>query len=870
MADDIMIKVGMEVQEALNNLGNLKDAITTAQSTMSEKLGSSVETAGTKLTNLGGKVTGAGEKIQKWLGSDSVQAFKRAGDACKDFATDCVQSALKSEQAWTRFGSLVDSNGGNWDAQKSEIKGWAREFSTSVGRTVGDTREAMTSFLQMGLTVDQSKNAMNAAAGVAARAGISEAEAAGVVTSALLGKGRQLEKLTGLRLEDYKNAEGQIDQERLLNDIYNQNKGAIDDYANSTEGQVNKMTNAWNSFKTSIGQALLPIVKIIADIATQVAQWFADLPGPVKTFIAALLAIGAAVSVVIGVLAFIAPVLTTIGTIITGIGAAGSVVGFVTTAFSGLSAGLGVLAGVIAPLIVPILAVVAALTALYFIGIQMGWWSDLSGMISVFMDVLGQAAGVVMNFVGWIGKLFTDFPAAAEEFNQFTDTVRDAIMNGLGQLGDMAWQALQGVWDAIVNASTELGNALSQMFWDAVNGLGSTIQSTLGNIGGLITDALSNLGASVVPGGGLTEGILAIVAPLPTLLYGKLLELGPYVLPAITSFIDTVVQGFMSLGGQILDAFTSIPALLTQAFMNIGITIQQWLTQASMIAGMLVQMLVTNITTRFWNIVNGVRNVFMWVVMTIQQRLSQAWALGGMLANMVRHAIVTKFNQIIARVRQIFQTIVSTIRQRLANAVTTAKNKAQEILQGIKDKVAQIPDKVKEEFDKIKDRISTALDNAKNVAVQKISDLVAAVKGALGIASPGFIQRMMAYEFESIPGIIMDNGARAISSAATVAEGIVGAWDDNMNPLGVSTSPISQFDMLGPNALMNTMATNYSMGIASSMARKMPGNSNVDNSTEHTTIINVDKIELDCNNLTQQQSRKILYDALDGLYTGGV
>ena len=823
MADDIMIKVGMEVQEALNNLGNLKDAITTAQSTMSEKLGSSIDTAGTKLTNLGGKVTGAGEKIQKWLGSDSVQAFKRAGDACKDFATDCVQSAMKSEQAWTRFGSLVDSNGGNWDAQKSEIKGWAREFSTSVGRTVGDTREAMTSFLQMGLSVDQSKNAMNAAAGVAARAGISEAEAAGVVTSALLGKGRQLEKLTGLRLEDYKNAEGQIDQERLLNDIYNQNKGAIDDYANSTEGQVNKMTNAWNSFKTSIGQALLPIVKIIADVATQVAQWFADLPGPVKTFIAALLAIGAAVSVVIGVLAFIAPVLTTIGTIITGIGAAGSVVGFVTTAFSGLSAGLGVLAGVIAPLIVPILAVVAALTALYFIGIQMGWWSDLSGMISVFMDVLGQAAGVVMNFVGWIGKLFTDFPAAAEEFNQFTNTVREAIMNGLGQLGDMVWQALQGVWDSLANNE-----------------------------------------------GGITTSILSMLAPVPMAIYNAIVEWGPYVGPAVMEVIDSIVSFFTGIGGQILDAFMSIPTLLAQAFMNIGITIQQWLTQAGMIAGMLVQMLVTNITTRFWNIVNGVRNVFMWVVMTIQQRLSQAWALGGMLANMVRQAIVTKFNQIIARVRSIFSTIVSTIRQRLSNAVSAAKTKAQQILQGIKDKVAQIPDAVKQEFDKIKDRISSALDNAKNVAVQKIGDLVAAVKGALGIASPGFIQRMMAYEFESIPGIIMDNGARAISSAATVAEGIVGAWDDNMNPLGVSTSPISQFDMLGPNALMNTMATNYSMGIASSMARKMPGNSNVENSTEHTTIINVDKIELDCNNLTQQQSRKILYDALDGLYTGGV
>ena len=227
-SDDIEIQVSMELAKALSDLKNLEQQINETKKSVDSNLSPSVDNAGTKITGFGGKVTQAGQKIKSAIGTETALAFTALSAGITAFTKQCIDGAMQSEAAWRRFGSLVNSNGGNWAEEEASIKSWAKTFSNEVGRSVGDTREASMAFLQMGMSSKQLDGAMRATAGVAARAGMTEAEASEVVRSALLGKGRQLEKLTGLRIDDYKNAEGQVDQERLLNDLYNQNKGSAD------------------------------------------------------------------------------------------------------------------------------------------------------------------------------------------------------------------------------------------------------------------------------------------------------------------------------------------------------------------------------------------------------------------------------------------------------------------------------------------------------------------------------------------------------------------------------------------------------------------------------------------------------------------
>lgn len=767
MAEDIMISVSMDVQQALSDLGNLENNVKSVQAGLGSQVSPVVDNVGTKLQGLGGKVTNAGQKINEWLGKESVQAFKRAGDAAKGFATECVQASLKSEQEWRRYGALVNSNGGNWEAEEAKTKKWSSTFSNAMGRANSDTRSAMLTLAQMGVSNSQMESSMKGVAAVAARTGMTEAEASNVVASALNGRGMQLAKLTGLRIEDYKNAEGQIDTERLMNDLYNQNQGAIEEYANSTEAQVNRMNNSWGSFKKQIGDALAPVVKIVADVMGGIAKWFADLPGPVKTFIAVLVGVGAVIGVVLGALAFLAPVLGTIGGVITGIGAAGGVMAFLTSAIGPLAAGFGVLAGAIAPLILPILAVVAALAALYFIGIKMGWWKDLSGMIGVFGNVLGQVVGAIMNFVSWFAKLFTDFPAAQAEFNNFINNLSTFVMDGLGQLGDMIWSALQG--------------AFSNIDWN---------------------------------------GLLVALFPLPTLIYQVFSRIGPVIMGA--------------LGQAVTDAST------------------------------IVQAIVIGIIMRFNSLVMRVRAIFTRVVRAILLKLVEARTLAFYYAMRIRQAIVDRFNQIIAKVRSIFQNIVSTIRSRLSNAVSAARQKAQEILQGIKDKISSIPGIVADEFGKIPGKIQSALASAASAALSGAANIVSSFLSGLQRHSPGKIQRETVAEFNSLPGIIAGSGVRAIGETTSMARGIVSAWNGNMTGLGFGVegsldSAVPQFNAFSPMNMSQIRRGSTGMVYNTS-------NTN-DN---HATHIHVENISLDCNNLTKQESRQILYDALDGLYTGGV
>ena len=80
------------------------------------------------------------------------------------------------------------------------------------------------------------------------------------------------------------------------------------------------MQNAWGGFKTSIGQALLPVVKIVADVVTSIATWFNELEGPWKPLIATVLAVGGAIGAAIGALGLLAPVISNVGQMISALG----------------------------------------------------------------------------------------------------------------------------------------------------------------------------------------------------------------------------------------------------------------------------------------------------------------------------------------------------------------------------------------------------------------------------------------------------------------------------------------------------------------------------------------------------------------------
>jgi hypothetical protein len=148
-------------------------------------------------TNVGSRISGMGRTIQTRLGGQTAMAFAAAGAAALSFSKQCISAAMSSESAWSRYGALVNSSGGNWQAQQKEVKSWAREVSNSYGYAVSDTREASAALMQAGNSFDFVKNNMASVSALAARTGTTQTEAANMITMALNGRANALRKATG-------------------------------------------------------------------------------------------------------------------------------------------------------------------------------------------------------------------------------------------------------------------------------------------------------------------------------------------------------------------------------------------------------------------------------------------------------------------------------------------------------------------------------------------------------------------------------------------------------------------------------------------------------------------------------------------------
>ena len=119
---DIEIQVSMEIGKALSDIKNLEKQLKTTQKTLDNSVSPGVDNTGTKITGLGNKISNFGNRINNTLNGATAVAFTAAGTAALGFAKKCVDSALTAEREWTRFGALVDSNGGNWSKEEDKVK----------------------------------------------------------------------------------------------------------------------------------------------------------------------------------------------------------------------------------------------------------------------------------------------------------------------------------------------------------------------------------------------------------------------------------------------------------------------------------------------------------------------------------------------------------------------------------------------------------------------------------------------------------------------------------------------------------------------------------------------------------------------------
>lgn len=661
-------------------------------------------------------------------------AMTAVGVGMASLAKEAVSSAITAETEWNRFGAAVNSTGGNWEQQSTEIKKWVSNYSNAMGRSIGDTRSAMTALMAYGLSAKEAEQSMGAVSGMAAQLGISQEEASSKLTKAFAGQGRGLKQL-GINLEDYKDkATGAIDKQRLLRDITNKTKDASSKYAGSTQADMNRINQAITNIKTDFGKALLTSIQPLLPVVQGLLNTFNNLPGPIKTILFSIGGLAAVIGVVAG------PITTVVGAVqslkgaVSAVSSTMKVAETVTTALTsaelaagaakaGLTAeeigsaaahagstaaitaeagatGLastGFLAMAAAELaaLAPIILIIAAIAAIIIIieqlGEYMGWWSDWGSMIEAF------SSGIQRLWNAFVGsKVVQGFLSALRaEFN----LIKSIVMPIISAVG-AAWSGFMGI-------------------------LGS--------------------GTGSDPVGGLISG------------FGKL---------------DSMISGAVGAIRKLPQTLQQLPGKAKAAVMGMVTAFSSLVLKGAVYARQLVTRFVANLRS----MPARVKMIFTRVLTMIR-----AWALQT-IAKMKQTGVkmvtglVNRLRQLPSKVWHFISQIPHKIAQAASSAVSAAISLATQVVNAVGNGIKGVAQKVYTEFMNIPKKIKSAVSSAVQAATSFGSDIKNAVLKALHIASPGIIQKKIALEFANIPGRIDESRPAVFRASQGYATGLLNGF----------------------------------------------------------------------------------------------
>lgn len=661
-------------------------------------------------------------------------AMTAVGVGMASLAKEAVSSAITAETEWNRFGAAVNSTGGNWEQQSTEIKKWVSNYSNAMGRSIGDTRSAMTALMAYGLSAKEAEQSMGAVSGMAAQLGISQEEASSKLTKAFAGQGRGLKQL-GINLDDYKDkATGAIDKQRLLRDITNKTKDASSKYAGSTQADMNRINQAITNIKTDFGKALLTSIQPLLPVVQGLLNTFNNLPGPIKTILFSIGGLAAVIGVVAG------PITTVVGAVqslkgaVSAVSSTMKVAETVTTALTsaelaagaakaGLTAeeigsaaahagstaaitaeagatGLastGFLAMAAAELaaLAPIILIIAAIAAIIIIieqlGEYMGWWSDWGSMIEAF------SSGIQRLWNAFVGsKVVQGFLSALrQEFN----LIKSIVMPIISAVG-AAWSGFMGM----------LGSGTGS---DPVGGL----ISSFGKLDSMIS------------------GAVGAIRKLPQTLQQLPGKAKAAVMGMVTAFSSLVLKGAV-YARQLVTRFVanlrSMPARVKMIFTRVLFMIRAWALQT------IAKMKQTGV-----KMVTG---------------------------------LVNRLRQLPSKVWHFISQIPHKIAQAASSAVSAAISLATQVVNAVGNGIKGVAQKVYTEFMNIPKKIKSAVSSAVQAATSFGSDIKNAVLKALHIASPGIIQKKIALEFANIPGRIDESRPAVFRASQGYATGLLNGF----------------------------------------------------------------------------------------------
>lgn len=394
------------------------------------------------------------------------------------------------------------------------------------------------------------------------------------------------------------------------------------------KGSLEELSGAFETLQISIGDALAPAIRAIADGMQVLVNWFNSLPGPVKSFLAIA-------SAIIGVLLIL-----------------GSVISFAVAGLGAMAAALGVTIGTVAVAIGWIAAIVAAVVgigaALVYAYNKVGWfrdavnqaWANIKAGFQAVVDFLRPAVQAVVDFV-------------VQQWER--------IKSWWGESGGTIIQAVQNVWSVISTIISTAANiiwSIMQFVWPAVKTL---IVSTWENIKGVISGAIGvilsviDIFANLFTGNwkGLWNSIVNLLKSAVQLIWNL----------AQLWFIGKTLKLFTSFGSKALslfkNAWNSVSSATKSFLSNIWNAISSRLSSIASNISSRISSIKSYFSSGFNSIVSTVKSAASSIQSRLSSLASQALSWGKNLVSMFAKGITSRISAVVSAAKNVAAKVKS-------------------------------------------------------------------------------------------------------------------------------------------------------------------------------------------------------------------
>jgi len=196
------------------------------------------------------------------FGKKAAAAFAVAAAAAVAYAgklaIDGVKSAIADEQAQLKLASALKTATGATNAQIKATEDYISKTQLAVGVSDDELRPSLQRLAVATGSVQKAQSLMNLALDVSKGTGKPLEQVVEALSKSYEGQSRKLGALgIGLTAAELKTMSFQ-DQQQKLSDLYG---GAASRNADTFQGRIDRLTQAFNEGKESVGVALLPIIE---------------------------------------------------------------------------------------------------------------------------------------------------------------------------------------------------------------------------------------------------------------------------------------------------------------------------------------------------------------------------------------------------------------------------------------------------------------------------------------------------------------------------------------------------------------------------------------------------------------------------------